>query len=241
MDGPTSRFRLALVLVLALAATGGSGCGALDMTDPGRFWPFHKEPFTDKVPGLSTPRERMAALERLREKAPRVGPSERERISGELVKAMAHETDPSLRAEIIRTLGYYPTESAAEALRQSLNDSDAEVRIAVCHAWARRPGPEATEVLSRAVTGDPDPDVRMAACRALGETKDPSAKSALGRALATGDPAMQRRAMIALHQVTGKDYGGNAQKWQEYIAGGDPPPENANWVASRLQDIWGAF
>ncbi len=64
---------------------------------------------------------------------------------------------------------------------------------------------------------------------------------ALARALADGDPAMQRRAMIALNEVTGKDYGGNAKKWQEYLDGGNPEPDKSIWIADRARDVWGAF
>lgn len=239
MHGRKPRFPPLLLLVLW--PLGLAGCGALDMTDPGRFWPFQKEPFTDQVPGLSTPKERLAALKLLADRAPRAGPEQRERIARELAKAAAQETDPALRAEIIRTLGRYPTETSAAVMRQSLNDAEHEVRIAVCEAWGRLGGQEATEVLSGLVSGDLDQDVRMAAVRALGRTKDPGAKTALARALAEGDPAMQRRAMIALGEVTGRDYGGNAKKWREYLDGGNPEPDRRIWVADRLRDVWGAF
>ncbi len=215
-----------------------SGCGPFDLTDPGRFWPFHKEPFTDNVPGLSTPRERVEALERLQTRAGATPPSQRERVVAELSKAYAKEGDPQLRAGIVETLGHYGTASTAGVLRSTLNDPEPEVRIAACKAWAKLGGAEATQVLGRVVSGDSDLNVRMAAVQALGATKDPQAQDPLARALDDNDPAMRRRAMLALRNLTGRDYGGDVTKWRQYLDGGNPEQDHTPWLVERTNDLY---
>jgi len=229
------------VLVGWLGLLGLVGCEALDLTDPGRFWPFQKEPFSDQVPGVSTPKERREALKRLSDRAGQVGPEEQQRIAEGLAQAYRQEGDSTLRAEIVRTLARYPTATTLQMLRQAVTDPDPEVRIAACEALARLGGPESVELLAGLVRGDMDQDVRLAAVRALGQTKDPQAKDALKYALIHGDPALQRRAMHALKELTGQDFGGNAKHWREYLDGGQPQPEPRLWIADRLRNLWEAF
>jgi hypothetical protein len=230
-----------LILVSWLAAFSLPGCAHFDLTDPTYLWPFGREARTDQVPGLATPAERIAVLRNLAEEAPRMGRDEQEQTSRELAGSMREEADPSIRAEIVRTLGALATDTAAATLRSALNDTEADVRIAACRAWGRRGGQEAARVLSGVVTGDIDIDVRLAAAEALGRTRDPQAQAALGAALAESDPAMQRRAMLSLHEVTGKDFGGDAQRWQQYLRGENPEEDKSLWVAKRLEELWGRF
>lgn len=233
---------LTCILWLSLLALGSAGCKNVDvMADPGGLWPFSREPRTDHVPGLATPAERVAVLHNLTERASRAGPEEQDRVSRELAQAIRQEADASLRAEIIYTLGHYPTKSAGLTLRSALSDSDAEVRIAACRAWGRRGGPEAVELLGGVVSGDVDADVRLAAIQALGVTGDPKAANALRGALVDNDPATQRRVMLSLHEVTGKDFGDDARKWQAYLNGQTPEEEKSIWMAKRLEELWGLF
>lgn len=216
---------------------GLAGCESLDLTDPGRLLPFQKEPFTDRVPGVSTPRERLEALERLSERAGQATPEQQHRIAEGLAQAYHQEEDPMLRAEIVRTLAQYPTAITMQMLRQAVTDPEPEVRMAACEALGRLGGAEAVELLATLVQGDLDQDVRLAAVRALAETKAPQAKEALKYALRHGDPALQRRAMLALKELTGKDFGGNAKRWLEHLEGGHPEPPRRMWIADRLRDL----
>ncbi|MCS7305393.1 MAG: HEAT repeat domain-containing protein [Thermoguttaceae bacterium] len=234
-------FHVRWVLVGLWGLLGLAGCEALDLTDPGRFWPFQKESFTDQVPGVSTPKERREALKRLCERANRAGPEEHQRIADGLAQAYRQEEDPALRAEIVRTLGRFPTPTTLQMLRQAVTDPDAEVRIAACEALSSLGGPEAVELLAGLVQGETDQDVRLAAVRALGKTGDERAKEALRYALTHGDPALQRRAMLALKELTGQDFGGDAKKWREYLEGGQPQPQRRLWIADRLQQLWEAL
>ena len=95
------------------------------------------------MPGITPPSQRMAVLEQIREHAAWAKPQELEPISSQLAAVFRQETDPILRAEIVRVLGVYPTATSLAVLRMAVGDRDAEVRIAACLGWGRRKGPEA--------------------------------------------------------------------------------------------------
>jgi HEAT repeat protein len=150
-----------------------------------------------------------------------------------LVEAIKPEKDPSIRLEIIRTLGKYPSSAADGILKLALADSDAHVRMVACEAWGKRNNdPQAVQLLAEAMRSDVDADVRLAAARGLGETKNKESVNALGEALSDSDPAMQNRAMASLKAVTGKDLGNDVNRWQAYVKGDKPAPE-PSW-AERL-------
>ena len=119
-------------------------------------------------------------------------------------------------------------------LEATLDDPDADVRAAACEAWGTRPGADATEVLVRTLASDVDIDVRLAAARALGQTGDPAAIEALGHALEDRDPAMQYRAIESLREITGEDFGNDANRWRQYVRGETPDPPQPVSLAERL-------
>jgi len=45
---------------------------------------------------------------------------------------------------------------------------------------------------------------------------------------------MQHRAMLSLAQVTGKDFGGDARRWQQYVRGELPEAEQPVSVVERF-------
>jgi HEAT repeat protein len=118
-------------------------------------------------------------------------------------------------------------------LTAGLKDTDRDVRIACCEAWAKRKGHDATRLLSEMLTSDTDIDVRMAAARALGDTGDPAATPALALALENPDPAMQYRAVQSLKKLTGKKYDDNVAVWREYVKGNSPPEPS---LTSRMKN-----
>jgi hypothetical protein len=201
---------------LCLSAIHGIGCSSQSLRSLRQSCPFRQR-FSDNVPGVRAPGERIAMLRKMRKKAGWAKPEEQQRISAELAAAYQSEEDPLIRVEIVRAICGYPTSSASSVLQAALDDSDARVRQVACEAWAERGGPQAATELTRVLSSDVDKDVRLAAARGLGETGDRTAVAALGDVLTERDPAMQYVAVQSLREVTGEDLGNDVSRWREYI------------------------
>jgi len=182
---------------------------------------------------IPLPSQRKADLKKLAKLASSVDAAEQKRLSGALIGALAVEDDPGIRAEIVRTLGAYPTGEAAEAVRLALSDSDPDVKIAACQACVERRDSETVMGLSAALRSDTNLDVRLAAARALGDIGDQAALGALGGALDDGNPALRYRATVALGQVTGADLGSDVAGWRQYVQARQPDPRPAASLAER--------
>jgi HEAT repeat protein len=208
--------RRLLLVLLSSMGLWAAGCSDLDILPS--WFPF-QGPASDELPGVVPPAQRIVELRTLSEKAASSKPEERQRVSEQLANSIRTEKDPLIRMEIIRTLGRYPGPAADAILKAAVNDSDIQVRLAACDAWGRRSDNPAVAVLSDLLRSDVDADVRLAAARALGETKNPAAAAALGETLSDQDPALQYQAVLSLEKVTGKDFGSNLARWQQYIKG----------------------
>jgi len=191
-----------------------------------------------ELPGVTSPADRIAQLKELSEDGRKSSPDEQHKIAEELATAIRTEADPMIRAEIVRTLGEYPTERSEEVLRAALADPDEDVRIAACRAWAKRGNAEAVEVLGRVLAEDADVDVRLTAAWALGQSKEPTAVAALEPALADQDPAMQYRAVLSLRKITGQNLGNDVSRWQQYVRGETPKPAEPISIAERLRQLF---
>jgi HEAT repeat protein len=221
-------------MLCGLAAMTAGGCADLDFLPS---WVPFQGPSSDTMPGVVAPRERIAKLKKLSETAASATPAQRQQVSEELAASIRTEKDPLIRLEIIRTLGRYPGQSADAILKAAMSDSEARIRVVACEAWGKRNDANAVALLSEALRSDVDADVRIAAARSLGETKNPAAVAALGEALSDTDPAMQYRAVLSLKQTTGKDFGNNVERWQQYVKG-ERSQEPAASLADRAK---GAF
>ncbi|MBC7853636.1 MAG: HEAT repeat domain-containing protein [Pirellulaceae bacterium] len=181
--------------------------------------------------------KRMDELRQVRAEAGRMPDGERQRLAKEIIDVLAFEKSPTVRAELVKTLGVLPGPASLVALEGASTDNDPDVRTAACQALAGQQGPEAVRLLAE-LTGDADLDVRMEAARALGRHQSPEAAKALALSLEENDPAIQRVAMQSLKSSTGKDYGMSVQTWREYLEGGNPrPPDPPSW-AERLRQPW---
>jgi HEAT repeat protein len=187
------------------------------------WFPFQGE-ISDKLPGVVTPAQRIAELRKWSAEAAKATPQQRQAISEQLAASIRTEKDPLIRVEIIRTLGAYSSASADGVLKAAMNDPDTQVRLAACDAWGKRHDDQAVELLAAAMNGDVASEVRQTAVRALGDTKNPAAVKPLGNALSDADPAMQYLAVLSLKKVTGKDFGDDVNRWQQYVRGETPPP-----------------
>jgi HEAT repeat protein len=207
-----------LLVIWGLVALGTAGCDSLPT------WVPFQGPISDTLPGVVTPAERMEGLNKLLADAPKASPEQKQLISNQLATSIRDEKDPLIRTQIVRTLGAYPGVSADAVLKAAMNDSDVEARMAACEAWGRHHDEQAVQILSTAMHGDADSDVRLAAAKALGDTMHPTAVKPLGDALDDTDPAMQYRAVLSLKKVTGKDFGNDVNRWQQYVKGETPSP-----------------
>ena len=193
---------------------------------------------TDTMPGIVTPVQKMTQLKKLRLDAPESSPEFKRQVVDYLTQSIRPEPDPLIRSEIIQTLGEYPIPTAEPVLKAALQDTDADVRIAACNAWGKRPNAEAAELLAGILKNDTDQDVRLAAARGLGQTKDQRAIAALGDVLTESDPAMQRRAVLSLQTITGKDLGNNVDRWQKYVKEENPQPGPPVSLAEKFKKLF---
>lgn len=235
MEGiPRIRSLATFVCALLAIAIGASGCA---QNKDFALWPFGQKKKLDNM-GIMAPSEEVVALKKMAEDAPKLTADERTRRANRLVKAIQVEKDPSLRAEIVRTLAAYPTEASAAVIRVASKDPEADVRLAVCPILGKQGDAAAVAELGELLKSDLNMDVRLAAARALGQIHDPAAAAALGTALEDRDPAMQYRVVQSLQAVTGKDFGNDVEQWQQYVRGEVPKPRQPTSVAERFRKLF---
>ncbi len=226
-------FQRPIALLLGLSLLLAAGCAG--SRDQFSFWPKEKK---KGPPGVVSPTEQLVMLRELAKKSESRTPQQKQQISALLVSMYGKETDPLLRAEIVRTMRKFPSPEAISIAQGALKDSDSDVRVAACEALGRMGGQDAVVRLSEALRGDVDADVRMAAARALGDTRDPSSMVALSTALDDKDPAMQYRAMASLKNVSGQDLGNDVRVWQQYVKGETPQSQPPTSIAERLRHMF---
>lgn len=207
-----------------ILTTAVPGCAQNKISTENALHPFSaKERKKSEAVGIRTSAKQIEEMKELEKLAKKASPAAQEKVANELAMRIQVEQDPLVRIHMVTTLGAYPVARSGEVLRAALNDTDANVRVACCAAWGRRGGAEAVQELQRVVASDTDVDVRLAAARALGQTNDKSAIPALGEALADNDPAMQYRAVEALKQVSGRNFGNDVATWREFAKSGKEP------------------
>jgi len=214
----------ALMLGVLLAALG---CAQPASEKLAFRFPWQQVP--EKIPGVKTPRERIDELDQLAE-SKSFPPGTAEGLAREI----QNEQDPQVRLHIVRVMAKLTDRQAAAVLHAGLEDPAESVRVACCEAWGERGGSEAVEELTTVLEAESNIDVRMAAAKALGVTKQPAAVKPLSEVLADSDPAIQRRAIDSLKNVSGKDYGYDLQAWRQYAAGENVQKQEVS-IAERVR------
>jgi len=236
---PGGRYWIVAATLLALLSTG---CQYRTQRRVRDVWPisaiYPNDPL-ETHPGAIPASARLAQLRQLRDEAADKSAEQQERISAQLTEWIKGEDDPIVRAQIVRTLGHYPTMLSADVLTAALRDKRKEVRVAACEAWAQRKGPAAVAHLSRALAKDDNPDVRHAATRGLGTLGDPAAVAPLAAALEDRDPALQYLAAESLKEVSGQDFGSDFRAWQQWARGETPTPREDSTLslADRIRKV----
>lgn len=153
--------------------------------------------------------------------------ADRAAFTARLATAMLEEHDPRVRCGMLEVAATFDDASALAICRGALQDPDERVRLVACSVWGKRGGPEAVELLAVRYRSDTELDVRLRALRALGDCRDQTAVPVLAKALEDADPAVQYRAVAALKQVSGRDFGNDVNRWREWAA--DPEGSNVEW------------
>ena len=168
---------------------------------------------------------RLAEFDRLQSQLPSMGPEEQQQWSDILANMMDEETSPELRRRAVDCLAMIPGEIADEGLTKASEDDVEKVRISACKAWQSRKTEVAKKMLVQIALSDQSASVRIAALEGLGETAGAVAKEAFEVALEDDDPAIQFQAAKSLKKITGEDFGGDIEGWQQYLADRQDFPE----------------
>ena len=131
---------------------------------------------------------------------------------------LSAENPTLIRLHATDLLGKLPSEYSADALGTAATDSEVDVRTSACLALGQISDQRSLTKLLEIVGSDDDQDVQIAATRAIGKIRTPQAVNALKQALASNQPALQVSAAEALEELTGKGFGHDIPKWEQYLA-----------------------
>ena len=140
-------------------------------------------------------------------------PDKEEKIN-RLIRDLRDE-DSEIRRNAANALGEIGDPRAVGSLIAVLRDEDRWVRRNAARALGEIGDPGAVESLI-VTLGDEDRWVRWGAVRALGEIRDPRAVEPLLASLKDEDMHIQWAAVVVLEQMTGKPFGEDPIKWQEW-------------------------
>ncbi len=195
---------------------------------------------SDKIPGLTAPRDRKKQIQEKGEKGAKAPDAEKEVLVAQLMVEYRTSPDQNMRREAVDAMAKIPHAKRDFYMKEMLLDDDPFIRISVLEAIGKSFNGERSEligILIDRMKTDTDKDVRLRATEiigAVGETCSGRGKTVFARSsapdveqakrieTALGDvlldkvPAMRFQAMRSLHQVTGKDFGENINSWLAY-------------------------
>ena len=121
-----------------------------------------------------------------------------------------------VRQKATEALGQLASKQAVEPLLTAVRDPEWRVRRQAIEALGKRGDARAVEPLLTAVR-DPEYGVRYQAVVALDKFRDPRAIEPLIAALRDPDAQFQKRAWIALINITGEDFAADPDLWLEWL------------------------
>ena len=196
---------------------------------------------SDKITDLMPSPERKKLIQLKGEKGAKAPEAEKEILVAQLMVEYRTSADQNMRREAVDAMAKIPHPKRDFYMKEMLRDNDPFIRISVLEAMGKSFNGERSELVDLLVDRmktDTDKDVRLRATELLGPigsacagrgnkglpttfTRDPEqanrVESALGEMLLDKVPAVRYQAMRSLHQVTGKDYGENINRWIAYI------------------------
>ncbi|MCA9134429.1 MAG: HEAT repeat domain-containing protein [Planctomycetales bacterium] len=219
------------------------GAGCLGCTD-GPFYAmkranpyFQAEWKKDRALG-PTFQDRLQELDLLKGQLASMSAAEQEQWAQRLAAIIQQDPSGEMRSRAVNAIALLPSESATTALNVASGDDVEKVRLAACRAWKLCSDTAARDMLLSLAQADESTSVRQAAIESLSAFDDPEVKSALTHLLDDRSPAVQFQVAQSLKTLTGRDYGGDFEAWQKFMAGEDiPEPRRAN-VAEKM---WNAL
>lgn len=195
--------------------------------------------------------QRARALQALQEpKAHGKSDQEQEVVIKVLTTSATRDPQPLCRLSAIQTLGGFQDPRAVEALKNAYYQATAfpaetatVVQVAALEALGRTRRAEALGLLGM-VAREPAPaltvsaaekrqaaDRKIAAARALANFPQAEAAQTLVQILREEkDVALRHAAHEALQAATGRQLPADAQAWENYLAGGAPPPPKPSLI-----------
>jgi HEAT repeat protein len=197
---------------------------------------FQAEFRRDRVHG-PTFEDRMRELDLVKSQVATMDASKQAFWAENLEKVVRDDSSSEMRAQAVSAIAQLPGEAAVRALNAASADDVEKVRLAACLAWKERGGAAARDMLlSLATKSDETTSVRQAAVDGLAVFDEDEVHSSLALLLDDRSPAVQFQVAQSLKSMTGKDYGGDFEKWKQFMAGGNPEPPTEKTLTAQMLD-----
>lgn len=230
--------RCGLIIGIALSTCALSGCqdGPLYALKAANPYYAMREWRRDEAFGVSD-HVRRTELARLAETIQDLPAAEQQRWAGQLTAMIENDPSPEMRRLAVRAARRLDAATAMPMIEKGLDDSSMKVRMEACRALGTRGDEDSARLLASTVATETNQDVRHAAVAALENHQNQIAIDSLRLVLNDRNPATRSLAIASLREVTGKDYGDDAQVWIAALEG-KPAEEAETRFAERLRSFF---
>lgn len=166
--------------------------------------------------------DRVAELEQLNRQIADLPDDQQAEWAKRLEKMIREDASPEIRSRAVRVVSQIPTEAAERALNSASTDDVEKVRLVACKAWTKRGGTPARDMLLSLASADESNSVRQAAIDELRTFNDPEVLRAMASLLEDSSPAVQYQVAESLVSMTGQDFGGDMDRWKQYLNSATP-------------------